>query len=166
VLNAGDALQSPELAELAAERGVTVVLPFMLGRDFRSVRDVSGDPVTVIGFASIVGRMALTSMARPLGSVRLLKIAFFGLPVAFAIWFATTRVGGLEAKFVLLIVFASILGVSYGGFVALLGDVTAHLFGLAGIGAAMGMLFFSAGTGALIGPPLMGFTADATGGIG
>jgi len=50
--------------------------------------------------------------------------------------------------------------------VALLGDVTAHLFGLAGIGAVMGLLFFSAGTGALIGPPLMGFTADATGGIG
>ncbi|WP_419839423.1 MFS transporter [Candidatus Poriferisodalis sp.] len=122
--------------------------------------------LTVIGFASVVGRMALTSMARPLGSVRLLKIAFFGLPVAFAVWFATTRVGGLEAKFVLLIVFASILGVSYGGFVALLGDVTAHLFGLAGIGAVMGLLFFSAGTGALIGPPLMGFTADATGGIG
>ncbi|WP_423921604.1 MFS transporter [Candidatus Poriferisodalis sp.] len=121
---------------------------------------------TIIGFSSIVGRMALTSLARPLGSVRLIKIAFFGLPVAYAIWFATTRVSGLEAKFVLLIVFASVLGVSYGGFVALLGDVTAHLFGLAGLGTVMGMLFFSSGTGALIGPPLMGFTADATGGIG
>ncbi|MXX41996.1 MAG: MFS transporter [Acidimicrobiales bacterium] len=121
---------------------------------------------TIIGFSSIVGRMALTSLARPLGSVRLLKIAFFGLPVAYALWLVTTRVGGLEANFVLLIIFASILGVSYGGFVALLGDVTAHLFGLAGLGAVMGMLFFSSGTGALIGPPLMGFTADATGGIG
>ena len=120
---------------------------------------------TIIGFSSIVGRMALTSLARPLGSIRLLKIAFFGLPVAYAIWLATTRVDGLESKFVLLIVFAAILGVSYGGFVALLGDVTAHLFGLAGLGAVMGMLFFSSGTGALIGPPLMGFTADASGGI-
>ncbi len=120
----------------------------------------------IIGFSSIVGRMALTSLARALGSVRLLKIAFFGLPVAYLIWFVTTRVSGLEAKFVLLIVFASVLGVSYGGFVALLGDVTAHLFGLAGLGTVMGMLFFSAGTGALVGPPLMGFTADATGGIG
>ncbi|WP_420627053.1 MFS transporter [Candidatus Poriferisodalis sp.] len=121
---------------------------------------------TIIGFTSIVGRMALTSLARPLGSVRLLKIAFFGLPVAYAVWYTTTRVSSLEAKFVLLIVFASILGVSYGGFVALLGEVTAHLFGLVGIGAVMGMLFFTSGTGALIGPPLMGFTADATGGIG
>ncbi|WP_419841233.1 dihydropteroate synthase [Candidatus Poriferisodalis sp.] len=48
VLNAGDALQSPEMVELAAERGVTVVLPFMLGRDFRSVRDVGGDPAAVM----------------------------------------------------------------------------------------------------------------------
>lgn len=48
VLNAGDALQSPEMVELAAESGVPVVLPFMLGRDFRSVRDVRGDPVTVM----------------------------------------------------------------------------------------------------------------------
>ncbi|WP_420624126.1 MFS transporter [Candidatus Poriferisodalis sp.] len=121
---------------------------------------------TIIGFSGIVGRMALTSLARPLGSVRLLKIAFFGLPVAYAIWFATTRVSGLETKFALLIVFASVLGVSYGGFVALLGHVTAHLFGLAGLGTVMGMLFFCSGTGALIGPPLMGFTADATGDIG
>lgn len=59
VLNAGDALQSPEMVEIAAERGVTVVLPFMLGRDFRSVRDVRGDPVTVMveWFASRIERL-------------------------------------------------------------------------------------------------------------
>ncbi len=48
VLNAGDALQQSEMVELAADREVAVVLPFMLGRDFRSVRDVSGDPVAVM----------------------------------------------------------------------------------------------------------------------
>ncbi len=59
VLNAGDALQSPEMVELAAECEVTVVLPFMLGRDFRSVRDVRGDPVTVMveWFASRIERL-------------------------------------------------------------------------------------------------------------
>ena len=120
---------------------------------------------SIIGVASIVGRLALTSLARPLGSVRLLKIAFFGLPIAYVLWLASTRVGPVEAKFALLVVFGAVLGTSYGGFVALLGDVTVHLFGLAGIGTVMGLLFFSAGTGALIGPPLMGFTADATNGI-
>ena len=125
----------------------------------------AGYLVGIVGFASIVGRLALTSLARPLGSVRLMKIAFVGLPVAYTVWFVATRVTSLEPKFVLLVVFTSVLGVSYGGYVALLGDVTAHLFGLAGIGAVMGRLFFFAGLGALVGPPLMGFTADATGGI-
>ncbi|MDE0133276.1 MAG: MFS transporter [Acidimicrobiaceae bacterium] len=118
-----------------------------------------------VGLSSIVGRLALTSLARPLGSVRLLKIAFAGLPVAYAIWFVTTRVGTLETKYGLLVAFAALLGVSYGGYVALLGDVTAHLFGLAGIGTLVGRFFFFAGTGALIGPPLLGFTQDVSGGI-
>ena len=120
---------------------------------------------SIIGFASIVGRLALTSLARPLGSIRLLKIAFSGLPVAYALWLASTATGAIGAKFALLVVFGVVLGTAYGGFVALLGDVTVQLFGLAGIGTVMGLLFFSSGTGALIGPPLMGFTSDATGGI-
>ncbi|HCB37219.1 MAG TPA: hypothetical protein DEP66_03170 [Acidimicrobiaceae bacterium] len=48
VLNAGDALQSEAMVRLAAEREVRVVLPFMLGPDFRSLRHVVGDPVPVI----------------------------------------------------------------------------------------------------------------------
>ena len=125
----------------------------------------AGYLVAIVGLSSIVGRLALTSLARPLGSIRLLKIAFFGLPVAYAVWFGTTRATTLDTKFGLLVVFAAILGVSYGGFVALLGDVTAYLFGLAGIGAVVGLFFFFSGLGALIGPPLMGYTADASGGI-
>ena len=68
VLNAGDALQSPEMVKLAAERGVTVVLPFMLGRDFRSVRDVSGDPVTVMveWFGSRIEQLRQSGVAQQL----------------------------------------------------------------------------------------------------
>lgn len=140
-----------------------LIIPFV--QDDGIPVKTAGYLVGIVGFASIVGRLALTSLARPLGSVRLMKIAFVGLPVAYFVWFVATRVTSLEGKFVLLVVFTSVLGVSYGGYVALLGDVTAHLFGLAGIGAVMGRLFFFAGLGALVGPPLMGFTADATGGI-
>ena len=72
VLNAGDALQSPEMVELAAEREVTVVLPFMLGRDFRSVRDVSGDPVAVMveWFGEHIERLQ-TSRGRARAAARL-----------------------------------------------------------------------------------------------
>ncbi len=68
VLNAGDALQASEMIELAAEREATVVLPFMLGRDFRSVRDVSGDPVAVMveWFAEHIGRLRRAGVAQQL----------------------------------------------------------------------------------------------------
>ena len=48
VLNAADALQGDQMMELAAEREVTVVLPFMLGPDPRHLRHVQGDPVGVM----------------------------------------------------------------------------------------------------------------------
>ena len=45
VLNAADALQNDEMAELVAEREATAVLPFMLGPDPRHLSHVEGDPV-------------------------------------------------------------------------------------------------------------------------
>ena len=143
---------------------IGLIIPFSIDDGVGEL--AAGWLVFVVGLSSIVGRLALTSLARPLGSVRLLKIAFSGLPVAYTVWFVTTRVDALGTKYVLLVVFAAVLGVSYGGFVALLGDVTAHLFGLASLGAVVGIFFFFSGTGALIGPPLLGFTHDASGGVG
>ncbi len=142
---------------------IGLIIPFSIDDGVAEL--AAGGLVFVVGLSSIVGRLALTSLARPLGSIRLLKIAFGGLPVAYAIWFITTRVDAPGTKYGLLVVFAAVLGVSYGGFVALLGDVTAYLFGLANIGAVVGIFFFFSGTGALIGPPLLGFTHDASGGV-
>ena len=48
VLNASDALQSDEMIELAAEREIQVILPFMLGPDPRHLKHVHGDPVQVM----------------------------------------------------------------------------------------------------------------------
>ncbi|MBA44979.1 MAG: hypothetical protein CMB31_00125 [Euryarchaeota archaeon] len=48
VLNAADALQADEMIELAAEREIQVVLPFMLGPDPRHLKHVEGDPVQVM----------------------------------------------------------------------------------------------------------------------
>ncbi len=157
---------------------IGLIIPFSVDDGVDEL--AAGWLVSVVGLSSIVGRLALTSLARPLGSVRLLKIAFGGLPVAYTIWFITTRIGvpvaavsidgpaadPLGAKYVLLMVFAAVLGVSYGGFVALVGDVTAYLFGLASIGAVVGIFFFFSGMGALVGPPLLGFTHDASGSVG
>ena len=48
IINAADGLQNPAMVELAAERGVPVVLPFLPGVDPKAVEPVTGDPVEAI----------------------------------------------------------------------------------------------------------------------
>ena len=112
--------------------------------------------IGLIGAASIVGRLALTGVADRVGPVRMLQWSFLAQPVAFVLWLVA---GG---NVVVLGAFVIVLGVAYGGFVALVGGVTAHLFGVQGIGAVMGWVYLGAGTGSLIYPPIVGFLADAT----
>ncbi|HBU39460.1 MAG TPA: hypothetical protein DEB59_03250 [Acidimicrobiaceae bacterium] len=110
--------------------------------------------MSVVGASSILGRLLLTAVAGKLGSVRLLQIALIAQPVAYFFWIIA------NGRYYLLVIFAALLGLTYGGFVALAGDVVAFYFGLVGIGAVTGMLFFFSGFGSLIGPPIVGFLAD------
>ncbi len=61
-----------------------------------------------------------------------------------------------------MFVFAIVMGIAYGGFIALSPAVTAEMFGLAGLGGIMGALYTAAGVGGLIGPPLAGILIDHT----
>ena len=63
----------------------------------------------------------------------------------------------------LLVVYAIVLGVSYGGFIALSPAVAAVVFGPVGLGGILGALYTGAGIGGLIGPPLMGALIDGIG---
>jgi len=65
-------------------------------------------------------------------------------------------------SFKIMFVFAIVMGIAYGGFIALSPAVTAEMFGLAGLGGIMGALYTSAGVGGLIGPPLAGMLIDFT----
>jgi MFS family permease len=114
--------------------------------------------VGITGAASIVGRLALTALAGRASSTRLLQLCLAALPIAFALWLVA---GG---TYPLLVAFALLLGVAYGGFVALGPEVAATLFGVVGLGAVMGLQFLGAGIGGLIGPPLAGWLADASDG--
>ena len=48
MINAADGLQNPAMVELAAQRDVAVVAPFVWGDDPKSSRRVTGDPVEAI----------------------------------------------------------------------------------------------------------------------
>lgn len=111
--------------------------------------------VGLIGACSIVGRLVLTGFADRWGPVRTFQLSFLIQPVAFGLWLVS------DSRLPLLVLFVIVLGVAYGGFVALIGVVAAHLFGVRGLGSVLGWLYLAGGTGSLVGPPLVGFIADA-----
>jgi MFS family permease len=114
--------------------------------------------VGIIGASSVVGRLGLTAFASKVPAVRILQWCLAAQPVAFGLWLVA---GG---NYPLLIAFAVLLGISYGGFVALGPVVAALLFGAVGLGGIMGLQFLGVGVGGLIGPPLAGVLADYSSG--
>ena len=114
--------------------------------------------VGIIGASSVVGRLGLTAFASRVPAVRILQWCLAAQPVAFGLWLFA---GG---NYPLLIAFAVMLGISYGGFVALGPVVAALLFGAVGLGGIMGLQFLGVGVGGLIGPPLAGLLADYSSG--
>jgi len=114
--------------------------------------------VAIIGLSSILGRLALTNLAGRLGAVRVYQLALLVQPIAFGVWLVA---GG---SYPLLVLFAVILGVAYGGFVAIAPEVAITTLGIEQLGRKMGILFLSFGVGGLVGPPTAGFLADSTSG--
>src|SRR3712207_434499 len=76
---------------------------------------------------------------------------------SFALW----GLGG--GGYGVLVAFAVVLGVGYGGFVALGPAVVAERFGTTRLGGLLGVLYTSAGIGSAVGAPLAGAAVDATG---
>jgi MFS family permease len=119
--------------------------------------------VGIIGVASVVGRIALGAIADRLGRVRTFQASFAVLAAAFALWLGHIAAGG---PFGLLVAFAVVLGVGYGGWIALQPAVIADAFGVHGLGWLVGLVYTAAGIGALLGVPVAGALVDATGGYG
>lgn len=113
--------------------------------------------VGLIGASSIGGRLGLTTLSSRLDPVRLYQLCLGLQVVAYLIWLLA---GG---RYPLLVLFAMVLGVSYGGFVALGPEVVIRLFGASGLGAMLGLVYFGSGIGGFIGPVAGGALADATG---
>jgi MFS family permease len=113
--------------------------------------------VSVIGSASIVGRLGLGAFAGAAGLLRTYQGCFALVVVSFALWLIA---GGAYAG---LVAFAVVLGTGYGGFVALLPAVVAERFGVDGLGSLLGLLYTGAGLGSAVGPPAAGALVDAFG---
>lgn len=111
--------------------------------------------VSVIGVGSTAGRLGLGGAAERLGAVRTFQLSVGILIASYVLWY-------LAPGYLALAGFALVLGLGYGGWVALSPSVMADLFGWEGLGGSLGLLYTSAGVGALLGPPFAGFLVDAT----
>ena len=112
--------------------------------------------VGVIGAASVAGRLALGALAARAGTLRTYQGCFALMAVSFAVWMVSPGYAGL-------VLFALLLGVGYGGFVALGPPLVAELFGVQGLGGLLGVLYTSAALGSAVGPPVAGVLISSSG---
>ncbi len=135
-------------------------IPFVFMADYVAEQRIDGSGsviVGLIGLCSVVGRLGLGAAASRLDSLKLFYGSLAVMAASYLIWLtAADRYGQL-------VLFAVILGVAYGGFIALSPVVAARLFGTVGLGGMLGALYTAAGVGGLIGPPTAGAMIDRLG---
>lgn len=169
----GDVTDPPALSETigrsrpfwtlyAASIFMTMALfvPFVFMSDYMSERGVDGSSgliVGIIGLSSVGGRLGLGALAARVEVITIYIASFFVLGTSFLLWLVA------DDSYPLLVVFAIVLGIAYGGFIALSPAVAAQIFGTIGLGGVLGALYTAAGIGGLIGPPLMGALIDGAG---
>lgn len=134
--------------------------PFVFMADYITTTGSTGSAALLlglIGMASILGRLGFGALGASIGIGRLYQLCVLGLSLSFLIWIAA------GTNYPLLIVYALVLGVCYGGIIALSPAMVAKLFGVVGMGGVLGALYTANGFGGLIGPPTMGSIIDASG---
>jgi MFS family permease len=114
--------------------------------------------VSIIGGASIVGRLILGPVGDRIGVLPLFKVTVLMMAGSYAIW--------LLSDYGWLVVFAAVLGTSYGSRIAAVPSVLIDLFGLENLATTLGIFFTATGIAALLGPILAGLAVEVSGGYG
>ena len=109
--------------------------------------------LSLLGVGSAVGRFAIGAGADRIGRWRGLGLSFGGVGVSCLLWLASDGMVGLGA-------FAVLVGLFWGGSVALAPSVMADYFGTRAVSGIIGVLYFGVGLGALVGPVMAGFVFD------
>ncbi len=140
--------------------GLALFVPFVFLVPYAKDRGIGAGTaawlVSALGVGSVAGRLVLGSVAGRMGVIRLYQVSFSVMAGSYLLWL----ISGPDLA--LMVVFAVVLGVSYGGYVALSPAVCAQLFGLSGLGAVIGALYTSSGIGGLAGPFVAGRIIDFT----
>ncbi len=158
------------LGEVVRDRGFVILyiscvllstslfVPFVFIKSYATDEGIDAGPaatlVGIIGASSVIGRLGLGALGSRLGATRLMQLSFATMTVSFLLWL------GADDSYAMLVLFAIVMGVSYGGFIALAPAVAAGLFGTVGLGAILGALYTAAAVGGLVGPPIVGTIID------
>ncbi len=139
---------------------VSIYIPLVYLPDFAHNRGASqvaaAALVGIIGAASVGGRLGLGTIGGRASTIGLYKATMLLLGLSYAFWIGAH-------SYATLVVFALVMGASYGGMIALSPAVVAEIFGVRGLGAILGALYTSSSISALAGPPLAGLIIDRTG---
>lgn len=158
-----DAVRSPVFRRVhlsAFALGLALFVPFVFVGQYAKERGIDAVQaavlVGVLGGSSVLSRIGFGSLVRRFGSFRLYRGCFVIHAVSFLIWLVA------GSSYALLVVFVLVLGVGYGGFVALSPILISDRMGIAGLGSILGVLYTAPGLGGLIGPPAAGWLIDRT----
>ena len=142
--------------------GLALFVPFVFVGQYAKERGVgpvaSSILVGVLGGASVLARIGFGTAVARFGSMLLYRSCFLLLSAGFVLWLMAGD------SFAMLVAFVLLLGIGYGGFVALSTIVMAERMGVVGLGSILGLFYTSQGLGGLIGPPTAGWIIDRTGG--
>ncbi len=109
--------------------------------------------LSLLGVGSAFGRFAIGAAADRIGRWRGLGMSFGGIGLSSLVWLVSDGLVGLGA-------FAVLLGLSWGGAVALAPSVMADYFGTRAVSGIIGVLYAGVGVGALVGPVIAGLVFD------
>ncbi len=159
-----DALRSPVFHRLhvsAFALGLALFVPFVFVGQYAKERGIDSVAaavlVGVLGASSVLSRVGFGSLVTRFGSFRLYRACFAIHGLSFFIWLVA------GPSYAMLVLFVLVLGVGYGGFVALSPIVISDRMGIAGLGSILGLFYTAPGLGGLIGPPVAGWVIDSTG---
>jgi MFS family permease len=113
--------------------------------------------ISMIGGASILGRLGIGYIPAPAGSLPLFKVSVLAMACSYAIWLALPG-------FAWLMAFAAVLGIAYGVRIALVAPVLIELFGAGRLGALLGAFFTATGIASLAGPMFASLAVELSGG--
>jgi MFS family permease len=131
-----------------------VFLP-AFARDHGASEVAAAALVSVIGGASIIGRLVLGPVGDRLGVLPLFKLTVFTMAISYVIWL-------FSSSYDSLMIFAVVLGIGYGSRISAVPGVLIEYFGLQNVGTLLGVFFTASGLSALFGPLLAGLVVDLT----